>query len=290
MRWNNETPLPRPPVLDHGTDSTLPSRDSGRDIPVRIFKPDDGKIRGTFLHIHGGGWVLQSEKYQDTYLDNLSKQGLAVISIGYRLAPEYPFPAGPEDCYDVADYLVANAEHEFGGPLLFIGGESAGGHLSALTLLHLHNRHKSFVLPGHGGLVLHFGCFDLSTFLPSALHFPQPLIIDYKIMKGYQEVFLPNTTAEQRADPSISPLYADWKKIAAEMRSRGASGLPRALFTVGTEDPLLDDSVFMAAKWQMCGGEGILKVYPGAAHGFIGFAGQPDAEDAHKTVLAFVSK
>ena len=91
------------------------------------------------------------------------------------------------------------------------------------------------------------------------------------IMQAYSDAFLPNTTAEQRASPTISPFYADWKTIATEMRARGATGLPKALFTIGTEDPLLDDSVMMAAKWQMCGGDGILKVYTGAPHGFIGF-------------------
>ena len=60
--------------------------------------------------------------------------------------------------------------------------------------------------------------------------------------------------------------------MAKEARSRGAKkGLPRALFTIGTEDPLLDDSVLMCAKWLMAGGEGILKVYSGAAHGFSTF-------------------
>lgn len=111
-------------------------------------------------------------------------------------------------------------------------------------------------------------------------------------MKKYGEAFLPNTTAEQRAHWSISPLYADWKKIAAELRARGASGLPRALFTIGTEDPLVDDSVFMAAKWQICGGEGILKVYPGAAHGFIGFDEKalPAAGEALRDTEAFLLK
>ncbi len=52
--------------------------------------------------------------------------GCAVISAGYRLAPEYPFPAGPEDCFDVAEYLVKNAEKEYGGPVKFMGGEVRG--------------------------------------------------------------------------------------------------------------------------------------------------------------------
>jgi acetyl esterase/lipase len=124
MRWNNETPMPRPPVLDSGKDSKIPSREPGRKIPIRVFKPESGEVKGTFLHIHGGGWVLQSEHYQDGYLNFVAqKAGLAVVSVGYRLAPENPFPKGPEDCYDAADYLVANAKKEYGAPLLFIGGE-----------------------------------------------------------------------------------------------------------------------------------------------------------------------
>lgn len=60
MRWNGETSLPQPRVLDEGIDTTIPSRDKARSITCRIFK-GDGK-KGVFLHIHGGGWVLQSEK------------------------------------------------------------------------------------------------------------------------------------------------------------------------------------------------------------------------------------
>lgn len=113
------------------------------------------------------------------------------------------------------------------------------------------------------GLLLHFGCFDLTSFLPAVHHFKRPLVIDFDIMTRYLEVFLPNTTAEQRRDPAVSPLYANLNA------HRGK--LPPAFFTCGTEDPLLDDTVFMAAKWQMAGAEGVTKIYPGAPHGFIFF-------------------
>jgi acetyl esterase/lipase len=141
--------------------------------------------------------------------------------------------------------------------------------LTALAFLHLQKAHPSFSLKG--GLVFHFGAFDLSTFLPSVVNFKKPLIIDHKIMTAYQNAFLPNTTPEQRMDPSISPLFADWNTIAAELKQKSGRGLPRALFTIGTEDPLLDDSLCMCLKWLAAGGEGILRVYPGAPHGFIGF-------------------
>lgn len=109
--------------------------------------------------------------------------------------------------------------------------------------------------------MLNFGCYDLSCFLPSARNFSRPLILDLDLMEHYIEVLLPNTSEAQRRDPAISPYWADLKGLK----------LPPAIFVCGTEDPLLDDSVLMCAKWQMNGAEGILKVYPGAPHGFIQF-------------------
>lgn len=82
--------------------------------------------------------MLQSEHYQDVMLDFVAEKcSLTVVSVGYRLAPEDPYPAGNEDCFDVGEYLVDNGEKEFGGPLKFVGGDSAGGHLSALTCFKL---------------------------------------------------------------------------------------------------------------------------------------------------------
>lgn len=70
---------------------------------------------------------------------------------------------------------------------------------------------------------------------------------------SFIEAYVPNTTPEQRRDPWISPFFADLTKMK----------LPPALFTCGTLDCLMDDSVFMSAKWAMSGAESILKIYPG---------------------------
>jgi acetyl esterase/lipase len=86
---------------------------------------------------------------------------LTVVSIRYRLAPEDPWPAGVQDCFDAADYLIAHPEES--GPLLFAGGESAGAHLSCCVALHLRATQPSFAFKG---LLLHFGCFDLAGFMP----------------------------------------------------------------------------------------------------------------------------
>jgi len=184
MRWNGETPLPRPQILDHGQNIHLPSREKGREIPCRVFKPSQGqKAKGVFYHIHGGGWVLQSEHYQDVMLDWIANHcHLVVVSVGYRLAPEAPYPKGNEDCFDVGEWLVDHSEREYGVPLAIMSGDSAGAHLSVVTCFHLLKYRPEFVFKG---LVLNFGCFDLSSMLPQVHHFDVPLVLDRDIMDQF---------------------------------------------------------------------------------------------------------
>jgi len=231
------------------------------------------KSAGIIMHIHGGGWVLMDHNSSDPLLQNYADMsGCVAISVGYRLAPEYPFPAGPEDCYDAADWLIENGEKEFGGKLRFIGGESAGAHLSVLTTYHILRTHPSFSLTADhfGGLLLHFGAYDLSL-LPSALTSPLselPLILSRTNLQDFVTAVCPEMSGTDLKSPSISPIYEDVEKWRGK--------LPPALFTCGTVDPLRDDSINMAVKWLSAGSpsgaEGVvLKLYPGAAHGFLAF-------------------
>jgi acetyl esterase/lipase len=102
----------------------------------------------------------------------------------------------------------------------------------------------------------------MSGFLPMVEHHELELVIDHAVMSKYIEALLPNTTIEERRHPSISPFFKDIRGMK----------LPPALFTCGSEDPLLDDTVFMGAKWQAWGNEAIIKIYNGAPHGYIGNA------------------
>jgi acetyl esterase/lipase len=219
------------------------------DLPLRIFQSPGA--RGVLLHLHPGGWSLGAHDQQDVLLESIAiTTGLSIVSVGYRLAPEHPYPAAPDDCEQAALWLIAQAAREFGSQRLFIGGESAGAHLALLTLLRLRDRHG---LRPFEAAYLTYGCFDLSL-TPSAQRWGhRNLVLSTPILEQFVNWFAPN---HDRRDPQLSPLYADLK------------GLPAALFTVGTLDPLLDDSLFMACRYLAAGNTLEFALYPGAIHGF----------------------
>ena len=253
-RERGDGPLPVPVRLDEAVDRTIAGR--AGDIPIRMFIPE--AVRGVFLHLHGGGWTVGSAAYQDPLLASLAHHAeVAVVSVDYRLAPEHPYPAGPDDCEDAAAWLVGNAQDEFGTDRLVIGGESAGAHLAVSALLRLRDRHG--VTGAFRAAQLVFGAYDLSM-TPSARRWgDRNLILSGPVIRWFTDQFVPGRSPEERRDPEISPLYAD------------LSGMPPARFVVGTEDPLLDDSLFMAARWRSAGSPAVLEVVAEAVHGFIAY-------------------
>lgn len=240
------------------------------ELPLRIFATPGAA--GVLLHLHPGGWSLGAHDQQDVLLEALAlRTGLSIASVGYRLAPEYPYPAAPDDCEQAALWLVANAAREFGSQRLFIGGESAGAHLAVLTLLRLRDRHA---LQPFEAAFLTYGCFDLSL-TPSAKRWgKRNLVLSTPIIEQFVNWFAPG---QDRRDPEISPLYAELR------------GLPPALFTVGTLDPLLDDSLFMACRWLAAGNTLEFALYPGAIHGF-NLIPNEQALAANARIMAFLQQ
>jgi acetyl esterase/lipase len=232
----------------------------GGPIGLRIIAPDT-EPRGTFLHLHGGGWTLGENDGQDPRLQGLARDTrLTVLSVNYRLAPEDPYPAGPDDCEAAARWLLSDAgaaavgASAASGPRA-IGGDSAGGHLAACTLLRLRDRHG--ITGAFEAAVFQYGGFDLSMSPSQRLWGDRNLVLSEPIMIWFGDQFLPGRDREQRRDPDISPLFAD------------LTGMPPAIFTVGTADPLLDDTLFMEARWRAAGHATELRIWPEAPHGFV---------------------
>jgi acetyl esterase/lipase len=114
---------------------------AGRRVPVRILAPEGGAPRGVYLDIHGGGFYLGWAGRGDARNRRLADAlGIAVVSVDYRLAPEHPWPAAPDDCETAALWILDHAEALFGTRRLAIGGVSSGATLAIATLLRLRDR------------------------------------------------------------------------------------------------------------------------------------------------------
>ncbi|HCE75694.1 MAG TPA: hypothetical protein DEP04_03625 [Dehalococcoidia bacterium] len=240
-------------------------------VTVRAFIPED-QINGVYLHIHGGGWVLGRAHHRDDDLEEImSDCNAAVISVDYRLAPEHPYPAAQDDCESVAMWVIDNAMKEFGTEKIAIGGESAGGHLSVSTMIRMRDKHGYSEFSGAN---LVYGVYDMSGSPSLRLWGDRNLVLSTPTMNWFFDHYLQN---EDRMDPDVSPLYAPLHELAP------------ALFTVGTLDPLLDDTLFMHSRWFASGNPSTLNVYPGATHGF---ERQPTqlAEKVRSRMRTFISE
>jgi acetyl esterase len=169
---------------------------------------------------------------------------IAVVSVDYRLAPEHPWPAAPDDCEAAALWLVENADARFGSSRLAIGGRSAGATLAVATLLRLRDRGA---VDEFTGAALQFGTYDLSSRTPAGRRIADEYFIQAYI--GH---------VEDRTAPDISPIYGD------------LHGLPPALLVVGRKDVLLEDNLAMAGRLSAAGNDVELRIYPESPHGFTG--------------------
>jgi acetyl esterase len=255
-RREGKSVFPPPDFLPRAYDVAVPTR--AGEIRARVVPPDS-EVTGVYLYLHGGGWVLGCCDEQDDRLAALADAtGLCAVSVDYRLAPEHPYPDGPDDCEDAALWLLERGREELGSPKRFaIGGESAGAHLAVTTLLRLRDDHGISGAFGAANLV--FGVYDLSM-TPSQRNWgDRYLILSTPMMHWFGRAFIGDRTTDELRDPDISPLYAE------------LDDLPPALFSVGDQDPLLDDSLFMAARWRAAGNDAELKVWPESLHGFTAF-------------------
>ena len=219
-----------------------------------------GAARAVFVHFDGGGMILGSPMMNDPGNRQLAdRHQVAVVSVDYRLAPEHPYPAGPDDGVAVLRWLLDHGSAEFGSDRLLLGGESAGGYMAAAMLLRLRE------IPGALGRVLGanlvYGVMDWGR-SPSqrglrASDGPDMLTPDG--IETFCDCYLPGLSDDERRAPEISPAFAD------------LHGLPPMFVSVGSADHLLDDSLLFASRAAAAGDEVELFVAPDMPHGFQAF-------------------
>lgn len=258
------------PEMAETRDIEIPGRRGA--VRGRLYVPPGvGERSPGLLYLHGGGWVICSPDTHDRLTRELAVGiGARVVSLAYALAPEHPYPAGLDDCVDAARYLGAHGDRLGIDPgRLLIGGDSAGGNLSAATLLRL----KSEPGAAFRGAIYLYGAYAIDYDTPSIKAWgDRDLILSRKSMDWFRAQYLPDGV---KPDPFVSPLRGD------------LSGLPPAILLVGTLDPLLSDSELFADALRKVGVAAELHVYPDGPHAFAQFFALDMATDAIHRISTF---
>jgi acetyl esterase len=199
----------------------------GATIRLRTYRPVQQEVAGTILYMHGGGWVAGSVESYDPELRRLvTKTGMSVAAVEYRLSPEYRRPAASEDCLAAAHALLARSN----GSALAIAGDSAGGHLALECAVALREEGVDLA-----ALLLFYPVVDPAAF---ANHSYQENGRDYLLtaddMLFYWTSYLgTNSTAE----------FVDESPFSAER----VRGLPPTVLVTAGFDPLRDEGRELAA-------------------------------------------
>jgi acetyl esterase len=224
----------------------------GGGIPVRVYRPEGEGPLPLVAYAHGGGWVLGTLDGFDPVCRALANASGAVIaSIGYRLAPEHPFPAASDDVRAAVRWLAANARELGGDPdRVAIAGDSAGGNLATVTARRLRDE---------GGSPLRFQALvypvcDSALNTPSYRAAGDGFGLTALSMKRYWDLYLDGADGRR---PDASPLRAD-----------DLSGLPPAFILTVRDDVLRDEGEAYAHALEAAGVPVTLRRYDGAVHGF----------------------
>ncbi len=228
----------------------------GREIPLRLYTPLNAGPTPTpaIVFMHGGGFVLGDLDSYDALCRALtSESGCRLISVDYRLAPEHPFPAAVDDCYDAVSWIAKNAARLGIDPArIAVAGDSAGGNLAAVTCLLARDR---------GGPHIAFQALIYPTTSLAASHskteFAAALLLNQPTMDWFFGHYLPKGT--DMHDIRVSPLSAT-----------DHANLPPAYIVTAGLDPLRDEGIAYARALEDSGVKVQLVDYPAMIHGFFG--------------------
>jgi acetyl esterase/lipase len=230
----------------------------GRKVPVRVFYPRKARIPKIIIFFHGGGWVTGDiDSYTKVCAHMADATGHIVVSVDYRLAPEHPYPAGLEDCYQAAREIILAPElMHCEKNTICLMGDSAGGNLAAAVSLLARDRGE--FLPRRQILLYPSVYPDHSADSPfaSVRENGTDYILTSERLESYMKMYVPN--AEDRRSPYVSPLLAD-----------DLSDQPDTLIITAQYDPLRDEGEAYGEKLRRFGNRARVFRMDGALHGFL---------------------
>lgn len=223
---------------------------SGGKVPVIVYRRPSTSPQPALLWVHGGGYILGTAEDERARVI-AERLDCAVISVDYRLAPEHPFPAGPEDCHAVLLWMAAHAQElNLDSRRMAIGGASAGGGMAAGVALMNRDRQG----PELAMQLLLYPMIDNLHATASGRYVNHPVWNQQTSFNAW-EMYLAGV-------PGLAA-----SPYAAASRAEDLSGLPRAYICVGSEDLFRDEDIDYARRLLDADVPCELAVLPGLYHG-----------------------
>lgn len=252
------------PVLGRVEDFSISVRD-GHALPARLYAPSAEKLP-VLLYFHGGGFTIGSIATHDVLCRQLSHlAGCAVVSVDYRLAPEYKFPTAAHDAWDALQWLAVHAAGlGLDARHLAVGGDSAGGTLAAVCALLARDAGLPLALQ----LLFYPGCAAHQD-TPSHRKFAKGFLLEEVDITWFFDHYL--RSPADRDDWRFAPLNA-----------ANVDDVAPAWFGLAECDPLVDEGLMYADKLRAAGVAVDLEIYRGVTHEFIKMGRLiPEARHAH---------
>ena len=269
-------------MIKHGLAATPDATVTTRDIPygsdaqqfARVYKPAalvNAKNLPVIVYYHGGGWVIATVDTYDAAPRLLAKQlGAIVVSVEYRHAPEFKFPAQHDDAAAAYRWTLQNAASWGGDPRkIAVAGESAGGNLAVATAIYA--RDNRLTTPLH--IVSVYPIANSSMTLPSRMDSANAKPLNGAMLKWFGHYY--QTTPADAQDPRLNLVKANLR------------GLPPTTIINAQIDPLRSDGETLAAAMRKAGDRVEQRTFPGVTHEFFGMGMVVrGAQDANTLAIA----
>ncbi len=256
-------------------DLVVTTRD-GYAMPVRLYAPHtqaDGPALPILMYFHGGGFTIGNIGTHDGLCRQLSHLAdCAVVSVDYRLAPEYRFPTAVNDAWDAVQWAASKgAAHGLDTRHIAVGGDSAGGTLAAVCAIFARDANLPLALQ-----LLFYPGTAAHADSESHRRFAKGFVLEETHIRYFFEQYL--ATQQDYEDWRFSPL--DGHTPNGELVD--LSGVASAWFGLAECDPLVDEGVAYADRLRLAGVPVDLEIYRGVVHEFIKMGRAiPEAKLAH---------